>query len=477
MADELTAWDLLGGKISVPGDMRTAEWAMVPQWLRERMFYMAGVHRAEILQAFRFEVGEIAAGRLSVEESRKRLEGFLAAVNYQPLPGQEGTIKDLRTMRRIQVSLRTNVRLLQGWSRKERGLRPGALRAFPGWELVRFEGRKVPRNWQQRFDRAGGRIVNGRLIALKTSIVWRELGNGDQDSMGVDYPPFAWGSGMGWKPVAFSVMKKLGYLDGYEFPEAMPVRSPNESMEILPRVSERQLRDAMTDHLKGLAEWRGSKLLLTDPNGTRPMTPEALGELWKREMPDDFGMLPGGGQMQREAFLDWVADSNRYWNDPASGEFRAGGLNQWEDFQRVLMRLQPDGSEAGEMFRGLSWNNNKAFSEFMAGLERDGYSPRSELPAESWAGSLAAAKKYSDGNYRVILRMSGGHSAGRNIAPLVRAFWSDLAKREVPQDKLALTDNEIILPSWARTRVKSISKLKETANGKLVEIELEEVKP
>ena len=280
MAEEQTTpWALLDGKVSVPSEMRTAEWARVPQWIRERSFYMAGVHRAEILEEFRKEARKIAEGTASMAESERDLREMLERVGYEPEPGQEGTIKDLRTVRRMQVALRTNVQLLQGWSQKERGLRRGAQIAFPAWELVRFESRKRERQWKDRWQRVGGTLVEGRIIALKTDLLWLMLGSRFPDSLGVDYPPFAWGSGMGWKAVSRAEAKRLGVLpEGWQPPAATPVSSPNENLSVVPKVAEPELRDELAGNMKGLAKWEGERLVFTDPNGTRPYKPEDLAD-------------------------------------------------------------------------------------------------------------------------------------------------------------------------------------------------------
>ncbi len=469
---------LLAGKISVPSDMRTREWLLVPQWIRERSFFMAGVARAEILQEFRSEIEAVAAGRSGEIEALGRLQRFLDAAAYQPLPGQEGTIKDLRLPRRVLTSIRTNVSLLQGWAQKERGSRPGPMRAFPAFELKRVRARMVPRvDWDQVWLEQGGQLYGGRRIALKTSDIWAAIGNAYPDSMGVDYPPLRWGSGLGWRDVPRKEAKALGIPLTADIPAERPVRSPNESLELSPKVSEPALREALEDRMQGLAEWQGEKFVFTDPNGTRPLTAEQLAAVWKRPLPSDFTDLPGGGQMQRESFLDWVADSGQFHNDPARGENKDGRLDWWEDFQRVLLRLEPDGRERDPLFRALSWNNNRKFSEFLDGVIRDGYSPRPTSPAESWTASMQSARKYAaGGKYQVILKLPSGHSAGRDIAPLVRAFEDEVRRREIPAGKHAVTDDEIILPSWAGVRVKKIGEVKETSRGKVVEIELEEVR-
>lgn len=474
MAGELTSSALLDQKVSIPSELRTAEWAITPQWVRERSFYMAGVHRAEILEEFRREAGKIVRGESSMAESERELREMLDRIGYKPQPGQEGTIKDLRTARRMQSALRTNVDLLKGWSRKERGLR--AQIAVPAWELVRFVNSRVKRDWERRWQRAGGKFYEGRMIALKTDPIWLVLGTLFPDSLGVDYPPLAWGSGMGWQGVRRAEAVRLGVIpEDWRPEEVKPISSPNENLSVVPKVSEKEIRDELSEHLGGLAEWDGKRLVFTDPNGTRPYAPEKLAEVWKRPLPPVFNKLPGGGQMQREAFLDWVVDSGQYWNE--GGVRKMGSRNVWDDFLRMLKRLQPNGRQNGELFRGLSWNTNVQFSKFLEKLRRNGYAARPEVPAESWAASLNAAQKYVAGqHYQVILRLPKGHQDGRDLAPLVRQFRDELLRREVPQGKLSITDDEIVLPSWAKMRVKKIGPVRETKSGKFIEIDLEEVK-
>jgi hypothetical protein len=469
------AWQLANGKISVPAELRTAEWAMLPQWLRERAFYMSAVARAEILDEFRGEVEAIARGGTSIPEAEKRLGAFLEKSGYQPLPGQEGTIKDLRAWRRMRTALRTNVELLQGWGQKQRGMTRAAMMAFPAWDLVRIMPRSMPRDWAARWNLSGGKLYGGRRIAMKDSMVWLELSS-FADGLGVDYPPFAWGSGMGWKAVPYAEAQALGVIpEGWTPPPRVPADSPNASFQCQPKITSKALRKELARRLQGLAEWHADTLVFTDPNGSRPFTAERLADVWSRPLPDIFADLPGAGQMQREAFLDFVADSSRFHNDPAAGEMKQGRLNWWEDFQRVLARLLPSGRERGGLWRGLTWNTNEQFSGFMAALRRDGYAAREESPAESWAASEQGANKYlAQGKYQVLLRLPAGHSAGRDIAPLVRAFKAALLAREVPAGKLAVTDDEVILPSGAGLRGKRIGPLQETRSGKLIEIELEE---
>lgn len=378
------AAQLLDGKVSVPSDMRTAEWSRLPQWQRERSFYMAGVARAEILEEFRAEAAAIADGKRGMEESRKRLEQFLTGVNYQPAPGEEGTIQDLRSMRRIHIALRTNVQLLQGWAQKERGL--AAQGAFPAWELVRFENRRMPREWKERWERAGGKLINGRMIALKIDPIWLALGTEEDDSLGVDYPPFAWGSGMGWRAISRRECKALGLsLDNDTQPERQVVSSPNESLQAAPKIAAPEIKTALFQNLKGLAEWKDNLLVFTDPNGTRPYAAAQLAKVVTAELPDGFP------QVQAAAVQRHVNEG-----------LMLGELE--DDFLRFAKRTEPLAASI-PVYRGEAYRSARAVRDRLKELLSD-IGAAVTTVAESWTLDADAAFAFASGRgmkHRLIL--------------------------------------------------------------------------
>ena len=67
------------------------------------------------------------------------------------------------------------------------------------------------------------------MIALKGDPIWGELGSYDNfdDALGVDHPPFAFNSGMGWRELAASKVTRLGITgpDG-ETPEEWQASQP-----------------------------------------------------------------------------------------------------------------------------------------------------------------------------------------------------------------------------------------------------------
>lgn len=450
---------LMDGKLSIPGEMRTAEWAMLPQWLRERSFYMAGVHQAEALSGFRAEVEKIAQGESSIPESERRLSEMLAGIGYKPLPGQEGTIKDLTHWRRMRVSLRTNVELLQGWGQRQRGMTRGALMAFPAWELIRIMPRSEPRDWPTRFTLSGGEIRDGRMIAMKDSLVWQELGN-FEDGLHVDYPPFAWGSGMGWKAIGYREADKLGVIPAdWTPPPREPVSSPNAGLETTPKISDRAMRDELARRMKGLAEWQGDKFVFTDPNGTRPMPAEKLVEVWDKGMPDTFHDLPGEGLMQKEALTRWLGDHEQFRD--------ANDENAWEDLLRLAGRVISRPVE--RLWRGMSMSSEK-LDDFLRDIEAI-YTTRTEFPLESWTDSAPAAATYArtgGKGWSVLLDVANPRKAA-DFSALARAYATEVSKQPKPP---LMVESEWVYPTGRR--FKTVNVTKDGAN-RTVHITLEEL--
>lgn len=413
------AWKLADGKLSIPSELRTAEVAALPQWLRERIFYMAGVAHAETLDEFRREVESIAAGGASIPEAERRLSELLVASGYKPLPGQEGTIKDLRSWRRMRVALRTNVELLQGWGQKQRGLTRAGMMAFPAWELIRVMPRSAPRNWDgnapskqdpaARWTLAGGTFYAGRMIALKDSPVWLELGS-FSDGLGVDYPPFAWGSGMGWKAIGFREAKALGVLpEGWMPPPRQPAASPNATLQSKPEVTDAGIREDLARRLQGLAEWRDDVLVFTDPNGSRPYPAAKVAEVITAKLPDGFRNI--------------AADAVKAWAKDSLNINLKRGRNITDDFARTVARIEPL-PPATPVWRGERFGSEADLLLRLAELLSDTGAKVVEA-GQSWTRLPGVAGKFSRlGNLpcRLVLH-SKRHSSLRFIQPLIKKIF------------------------------------------------------
>lgn len=166
-------------------------------------------------------------------EARSALRDSLKSRGY--LAGEDlGTIKDLASDARLNLVIKTNTELAQGAGHfVQQNLNDDVVDLYPALELVRFEDRKQPRDWETRWNLAA-QVANdpaaagvlersGRMVALKSSGIWDALGDGAggyMDTLGNPYPPFAFNSGMWTQDVSRADAEELGLLDQGE--EAKP---------------------------------------------------------------------------------------------------------------------------------------------------------------------------------------------------------------------------------------------------------------
>lgn len=181
-------------------------------------------------------IDELAAGNIGEGQARTALWECLKAVGYTPeggfpeaLPGEvppavAGTLQDLSSFQRRDLIVRTQLSLMRGAGEQMRGQTPHRLTLYPAWELVRVTDKSAPRHWggvepgsgknMLEFPRwviAGGKFFAGKMVAFKGDPVWGELGGYDNfdDALGVDHPPFAFNSGMGWREVSAAECERL----------------------------------------------------------------------------------------------------------------------------------------------------------------------------------------------------------------------------------------------------------------------------
>ena len=205
----------------------TKGWSKVQAGLRDRAFFSSQVTQAKILYAMRHNVAELVKGGKSESEVRRDLREYLASIGYDAdenlkpdEKSRRGTIKDLMTKSRLDVMMKTNADQARGYASHIRATTAGAILAFPAYELVRVERRKLQRNWDERWKSAAeevgweGVARNGAKIALKTSPIWMKLSR-----FGNPFPPFDFNSGMGVRDVKKSVCREIGLLGEEEQPK------------------------------------------------------------------------------------------------------------------------------------------------------------------------------------------------------------------------------------------------------------------
>ena len=218
----MTAAEKILSKALVGSKLDSAGWSQVQAGLRDRAFFSAKVEEARILAEARRMASEVADGSRSESEFRRDLRKVLDDMGVER---GDGSITDLHSKARLDLIVETNVRQARGWAQWKEGTTAGALAAVPAQELVRVRDRKVPREWDQRWAAAGGRLYGGRKVALKNDPVWTKI-----SSFGTPWPPYDFNSGMGVEDVDWDEAVELGLLKDDDPPPKMPERGFNDGL-------------------------------------------------------------------------------------------------------------------------------------------------------------------------------------------------------------------------------------------------------
>ena len=212
--------DIILRKALVGSGLDSSGWSTIQAGIRDRAFFSSQVNQAKILYTMRKNVADLVGSGKSPSEVRRDLRAYLDSIGYDAGENR-GTIKDLMTKARLDVMMKTNADQAKGYASHLRATTAGAILAFPAYELIRVQQRKMPRDWHSRWIKAANAVGwdgvakdTDRMIALKTSPVWSEL-----SVFGNPFPPFDYNSGMGIRDIAKSVCREIGLLGKDEQPE------------------------------------------------------------------------------------------------------------------------------------------------------------------------------------------------------------------------------------------------------------------
>ena len=214
--------------------LNSAEWGDVPLALRERAFFSAEVEKLRLLQRMQDRVqtaigmlrrpGEGADGGDGAFQTREK---FIAEMRqlareegldprsaptrenvFAGRPEALGTMKDITSERRLKLIYDVQTESAAEYARWKAEQDPAVLAAYPAQEFARIKAVKKPRlDWRDRWLKAGGKIIQGRMVALKNDPVWRRLSR-----FGTPYPPFDFGSGMGLRDLSRRDAEALGLI-------------------------------------------------------------------------------------------------------------------------------------------------------------------------------------------------------------------------------------------------------------------------
>ena len=190
-----------------------------------RSVFSARMASLPYLAELREVLVQYASGEVNRADATLALTRSLERLGHSPMDGS--AITNPASQKRIDLILETN-RQMAASVASIQAQTVDSLDDFPGWELMRVIGRRVPReDWARRWAAAGdavgwqgaarhtGEYPEWSFIALKNSPIWAALGSGAggfRDTLGNPYPPFAFGSGLNWGDVDRERCEELGLL-------------------------------------------------------------------------------------------------------------------------------------------------------------------------------------------------------------------------------------------------------------------------
>lgn len=244
--------------------------------VKRRSVFSARTTNLTYLSKQRQIIADHLAGKIDKAQARLRLKQILALLGYDaeaggfpegdPVPPAfRGTLQDLASDSRLNLILDTQWGLMHGAARHVREREPERFVLFPAWELKRKSPVTTPRGqkrdrqgrvspdpqnaWEARWKKAGGKVVNGRLVAWKWDKIWQNLGNSDLFKDGLDskFTPYWFSSEAGIfevsKLVAERLLGKMPILKGGPADVSLPV--PTIKLDKLPEAAKKDLKTAL----------------------------------------------------------------------------------------------------------------------------------------------------------------------------------------------------------------------------------------
>ena len=234
-------------KMLLPTELRSRLLRELPSAIKERCFFSSAVTRADELGKISEAIDDMLAGDTTREAERAKLKLLIDELGAPELSDA-----------RLNLILDTNLQMAEGYGSFAQGQDPDILDAYPAQELVRVDAKRVPRDWPDRWEEAGGELLEGdRMVARKDDEIWDKLGDPDlfDDGLGNPYPPFAFNSGMDVADVERGEAEKLGLIDINERVEPQD-RELNQDLQADLGIRDGVLRNAVVDFLHGVATFK-----------------------------------------------------------------------------------------------------------------------------------------------------------------------------------------------------------------------------
>jgi hypothetical protein len=241
------AIDKLDQKTVIASGLNSEQWSAMPLALKERGFWSSQIESVRFLQRGRNSIADFLQGsRETLEDGRtvlktgsradfiKQMQDFAIAEGMGPLdPEDAGTIKDIRSERRLGLIFDVQTRQADDHGYWKQGMNPDVLAAFPAQRFIRESAVKEPREFHH---------LHENEVRLKSDVgFWIALNK----DFKVPWGPWGWGCGHGVEDVDRTEAERIGLLKPDD-----QVTSPELDFNERLQASVKQLDPDMKDLLK-----------------------------------------------------------------------------------------------------------------------------------------------------------------------------------------------------------------------------------
>ncbi|MDP3851966.1 MAG: hypothetical protein Q8Q59_15800 [Luteolibacter sp.] len=270
------AVDMLTRKAPVGSGMSSRDWDGMHAEIKLRAMFSARVESERLLSEMqsrlqvRMELAKKDGRTMDRGVFIEEMRAELTQAGYKRGDARRGSLRDLKSSRRLGLIWDMNVSQAQGFARWKKDMDPDLLKAAPAQELVRVRNKVEVRDWPLVWGDYGGEFygtpgpdyprAEGRMIALKTDSIWRRISR-----FGTPWPPFDWGSGMGLRNIRREEAIELGLIER-EAPPIEPLDAPfNEATQMSVKDIPEAGRQRLLDAFAGEVELEGDVMRIIRP--------------------------------------------------------------------------------------------------------------------------------------------------------------------------------------------------------------------
>ena len=199
---------IIGARSPIGAQLSSREWSPVPVATRERSMFRAHVESLRFMQGIKDTLTDfLAANRdengLLKTGSRAQfidqVRRLAIAQGRGPLsPEDAGTIKDIRSEKRLGLIFDVGAKAARGFGDRKQGLDPEVLNEFPAQRFIRVIDVKEPRQSHEQYE---------GIVGLKTDLdLWLRINT----DFNVPWAPFGWGCGHDVEDVDRAESDQLG---------------------------------------------------------------------------------------------------------------------------------------------------------------------------------------------------------------------------------------------------------------------------